>query len=377
MAERLRRASVLQIGKFYPPYRGGMETHLQALCREIRDAVDLSVLVANDSPRTVRERVDGVDVTRLGSLGTLRSTTICPGMPRAIRGRSPDLVHLHWPNPSAALSLLLSGYRGRLVATYHSDVVRQRFLGAMFDPILDRFLRRCSAIICTSPDYMGSSRVLARHRDRCRVLPFSIAASPLERFDPVAVAAIRDRYGPRMVLAAGRLVSYKGFIHLLRAMTHVDGRLVLVGSGPLHDALLRERRLLSLESKVTVLGEVPDLVPYYHACDVFVLPSVTRAEAFGLVQLEAMACGKPVVNTALGTGTTYVSPHGVTGITVPPADPHALAAAISRLLDSPALAQRLGAGGRLRFAELFTLERMGRETLALYEEVLRPGDTAP
>ena len=365
-----RPRAVLHVGKFYPPHRGGMETHLQTLCEHIRREVDLSVVVANATGPTVHEVVDGVPVTRLRTLASVRSAALCPGMPHAIREARADLVHVHLPNPTAILAYFASGHKGTLVATYHSDVVRQRVLGALFLPLLHRFLARCQAIICTSPQYVESSKVLAHHRERCQVLPFAISQAPFARTDTAKVAEIRARFGPRIVLASGRLVAYKGFIHLVRAMSGVDARLVIVGTGPLRDELIEEARRLGIADRVTLIGEVPDVIPYYHAADVFVLPSVTRAEAFGLVQLEAMACGKPVVNTELGTGTTYVSQHEVTGLTVPPADPGALTAAINRLLDSPELSARLGSAGRTRAAREFASERMGQETLDLYSRLL-------
>jgi rhamnosyl/mannosyltransferase len=208
--------------------------------------------------------------------------------------------------------------------------------------------------------------VLRDFRDRCAVIPFGIDAAPLQRVDPARVREIRALYGDRMVLGVGRLVYYKGFEHLVEAMRRVDGRLVVVGEGPLRESLAARVRALGLEDRVVLAGSVDDVAPYYHAARVFALASVARSEAFGLVQLEAMACGTPVVNTALASGVPFVSPHGVTGLTVPPADAAALAGAINRLLDDPALRDRLGAAARVRATEELGFDAMIRRTLEVY-----------
>jgi rhamnosyl/mannosyltransferase len=152
-------------------------------------------------------------------------------------------------------------------------------------------------------------------------------------------------------------------------MKDVEGRLLIVGKGPLRGTLERLARNLGVSERVTFLTEVQDVRPYYHAADVFALSSIARSEAFGIVQLEAMACSKPVVNTKLDSGVPFVSPHGVTGLTVPPADAGALASAINTLLDDTALSARYGRAARLRVEQEFNLDLMTRRTLELYGEV--------
>ena len=175
------------------------------------------------------------------------------------------------------------------------------------------------------------------------------------------------------MLAVGRLIYYKGFEYLVRAMNGVDGHLVVIGQGPLAGELRALADSTGVGDRVTLLGEVASVVPYYHAADVFVLPSIARSEAFGLVQLEAMAAGTPVVNTDLDSGVPYVSPDGVTGLTVPPRDADSLARAINRLLDDRQLARALGERGQMRVREHFTVDAMGRRTLETYRRVLHSG----
>jgi rhamnosyl/mannosyltransferase len=352
---------------------GGIETHLEALCGELRARFDVQVVACNHHPGTEVGERNGVPVQRLATPFAIANAPVSPGLPTAIRTADPALVHLHLPHPGGVLGLAASGYRGPVVVTWHSDIVKQRVWSAVFQPIVNPLLRRARAIVVTSPDYLESSPVLRAHRERCRIVPYGI---PVERFttvDAAAAARTRERYGPRLVLAVGRLVYYKGFEFLIRAMVNVDARLVLVGDGPLRRPLELLAAECGVASKVVFLGEIQNelAAPFFHAADVFALPSVARSEAFGIVQLEAMASGTPVVNTALASGVPWVSPHMVTGLTVPPADPDALGDALNRLLDDHDLRARLGAAARARVADEFRVELMGDRVAAIYEDALR------
>lgn len=351
---------------------GGMETHLQGLCEELRRSIDVQVIVANDGQRDAEDLVGGIRIARVGKLFDLASAPVCLGMARKIRQARADLVHLHLPNPIAILAYLLSGHTGRLVVTYHSDLVRQKILGTMFQPVLRRCLDRCGVVIATSPSYVETSPVLSRYRQRCRVIPYGIRVQQFEECEQAAVNRIRERYGPRIVLSVGRLTYYKGFKYLIRAMADVEGRLLIVGDGSLRADLEREARARGVVDRVVFLGEIQNrhLAPYYQAADVFALSSIARSEAFGIVQLEAMACGKPVVNTRLSSGVPFVSVDGETGVTVTPRNSHALAAAMNLLLDDPAVRAKYGEAGRRRVQREFTLEVMASRTLQLYAEVM-------
>jgi rhamnosyl/mannosyltransferase len=362
---------VLHVGKFYPPHSGGMETHLQALCGELKHTLDVKVVVAGEGRETIEETIDGVRVSRLSTLLNFGATPVCPEMVGRVRESKADIVHLHWPNPTAVLAYLASGHRGKLVVTYHSDIIRQRLLRKPFWPVLRHALKRADAIIATSPNYVQTSPVLQKFRERCHIVPFGI---PLEQFDlsnAIEVSKLRKQYGPRIVLGVGRLVYYKGFEYLIRAMRDVEGHLLIVGNGPLREELGWAARDAGVRNRVTFLTNVEDVPPFYQAADVFALPSVARSEAFGIVQLEAMACSKPVLNTKLDSGVPFVSQHGITGLTVPPKDTGALAKAINTLLNDPALSARYGLAARARVEQEFNLELMTRRTLRVYEEVMR------
>jgi rhamnosyl/mannosyltransferase len=325
--------------------------------------------------RTERDTVDGVSVTRCGSFATVASTSLSAGMVLELSRRTYDVLHLHMPNPMGAASYLASrkpkGHR--LVVTYHSDVVRQRLLARAYAPLVERVLERASTVIAASPNYVKSSPVLQRFAEKTVVIPYGIDLELYERTPAreTEAHAIRARFGGGpLLLAVGRLVYYKGFEHAIRALPHIPrAHLVIVGEGPLRGELEELARDLGVSERVTFVGDVHStrIALYYLASDVYLLPSIARSEAFGIVQIEALAAGLPVVNTDLPTGVPFVSLDGETGFTVPPADPGALAKAASRLLDDAALRTRFGAAGRARAEREFSKETMIRRLLSVYE----------
>jgi rhamnosyl/mannosyltransferase len=362
---------VLQLGKYYEPYVGGIETHLGLLARGLRArGVEVEVLVHNTSRATVREVIDGIPVTRVGALGRLMSAAVSPGLIRELAGRY-DILHLHTPHPMGMLALLAARTpKHALVVTHHSDIVKQARAKKLLAPAMRAVMARAACVIATSERYLNSSDELAPLRSKTRVIPYGIDLSAFhpDLKDSVSAKALRARFGNRIVLAAGRFIYYKGFEVLLDALQNVRGYLLLVGDGPLARSLKERAAARGVSEKVSFIGAVPnaEMAPYYGACDVFVLPSIARSEAFGIVQVEALASGVPVINTSLQSGVPDVSVHQVTGLTVTPGDPSELAAAINKVLDEPELASRFGANGRLRALECFTADRMIAEIEDVY-----------
>jgi rhamnosyl/mannosyltransferase len=367
---------VLQLGKFYEPVVGGIETHLSLLAEGLAaSGVDVEVLVHNAGWATVRESVRGVPVTRAGSFGRMLSADFSPGLIREL-SRACDILHIHVPHPIGMLAYVLARKRPHaLVVTHHSDIVKQARIRTALEPLFRTVMGRADAIVATSERYVASSTELTPYRSKVRVIPYGIdlgSYSPDLRRSSRA-RELRARYGSPLLLAAGRLIYYKGFDILLDAMKEVRGHLLLIGDGPLRDELQQRARRNGVQDRVTFVGSVQhaDMGPYYGAADVFVLPSVARSEAFGIVQIEAMAAGVPVVNTSLASGVPGVSLDGVTGLTVKPNDTAALAGAVRCLLEDGALRVRLAAEARKRAVELFTAQRMVAETLDLYRGLAR------
>jgi rhamnosyl/mannosyltransferase len=370
MVRKMQR-TIVHIGKYYPPHIGGMETHLREIVTGLSSSEDVRVIVAGDTIRGRIDRIDGAIITRVPTLGVVASMPVTPTLAWELMKLKPALVHVHVPNPAAAFAIALARYRGPLVIMHQSDTLGRKLLKRISDPFVNAMMRRADRIIVASQRYLASSEELAPFKAKCRVIPMGITIENERENIGAECAGVVREHGPRLVLAVGRLVGYKGFIYLLEAMRSVDATLLLVGTGPLDAELRRAAQSYRVSDKVKFLGRVDDLQKYYRASSVFVLPSISRAEAYGLVQLEAMAAGLPVVNTDLDTGVPEVSIDGVTGITVPPEDANSLARAINVLLEDVAMRQRMGEAGRVRAHWEFSPELMIERTLKLYEDVLQ------
>lgn len=371
---------ILHFGRFHDENFGGLERHVALLLKGLSRSIHVDNLVANDRFASEVALAEGYRVFKVPSLGVFAGMALCPTMPyrarKLHRREHYDIVHLHFPDPMSHLAAMALPKNVRLVISWHSDIVRQQKLLKLYRPFLDRIIARADAIIAATPRHFSASTQLGcADPARLHVVPYGIDFAPFE--EPFAMAAgdkLRARHpGRKIVFAVGRHVYYKGFEYLIHAMKAVrqDALLILGGAGPLSTDLKALATAEGLENRVVFAGRIPDeaLPAYYHAADVFCLPSVEPSEAFGLVQVEAMACMKPVVCCELGTGVSYVNQHGVTGLVVPPRDPEALAEALNRLLDNDALRQKMGEAGHARAKGEFTLDRMWRETLAVYREV--------
>jgi glycosyltransferase involved in cell wall biosynthesis len=365
---------VLHLGKFYPPAKGGMETILALICERTSQHVKNRVLVSNTTARSVEERHGSIDVIRVGALTRVGAVAVCPRMPFDLAREEADIIVLHEPNPMALVAYCLARPKGRLIVWYHSDVIRPSWRYRLFyRPFLRFALSRAVRIVVSSPALGVSAPALQDFQAKCKVIPFGIDVRNAAALAPVLQRAEEIRRGidTPIILFVGRLVPYKGVDVLLEALTGLNATALIVGDGPLGPRLLEDARRLDVSSQVRFLGSVGDdeLAALYRACHVFVLPSVTRQEAFGVVQLEAMAAGKPVVSTDLGTGVGWVNKDGETGYVVPPRDPRALHDALARLLGDAALQKSMGEAAAKRIRAEFALERMIDDTLSLYRDV--------
>jgi rhamnosyl/mannosyltransferase len=282
-----------------------------------------------------------------------------------------DVVHVHAPWPQSNLNLLLARFGGAVVVHWHSDIVRQRLLYPLYRSLERWLLRRADRICVTSPKLLAESAGLEGFRDKAVAIPIGIGEAAQAVGDEEVRKFRGGHPGRMLVFALGRLVPYKGFEHLVRACATLsaNGRVLLAGDGPLRGELESLVRHLGVQDKVQLLGRLSDreVELYMRACDVFCLPSVQKSEAFGIVQLEAMRAGRPVVSSRLyGSGIDWVNQDQVTGLTAEPANPAALAHALNRLLADPALARALGANGRRRYEAEFTARRMAEQVRGLY-----------
>ena len=369
---------VLQVYKDYdPPVKGGIEGHLNLLANGLaRRNVEVQVLVSNTCPQDQWVWEGAIPVTKAGQWGRLASAPLNPGFPRLLKtlSRQADLVHFHFPNPTGEISALAVALSTPAVVTYHSDIVRQKRLRLLYQPLMNLFLSRVDRIIATSPGYLRTSKTLIRFRRKTVVIPLGV---DLQRFQ-VSTEISGSRGSIPEILFVGRFRYYKGLHILIEAMKKVKGaRLLLVGRGPLEPEL--ESRITSdgLAQKVILLGELghDDLIRQIRESRVLVLPSVERSEAFGIVLMEAMACGKAVISTELGTGTSFVNQHGKTGLVVPPGNPQALADALNALVKDPRRCRLMGRTAHRRIRSHFSADLMVERTLAVYRSVLTHHDS--
>jgi glycosyltransferase involved in cell wall biosynthesis len=361
---------ILHIYKDYYPVLGGMENHIKVLAEsQVRRGHAVTVLVTHPTKITHVEMMNGVRVIKAGRLATIASTPISVSLPFLLSKERPDITHLHTPYPIGELSQFYFGKTRKVFLTYHSDVVRQKELLHFYKPFLKKVLSLADRIIVTSENYMKSSPHLREFMHKCTVIPLGIDLTPFLQNSSQDIGSIKEKYGSPIILFVGKLRYYKGLQFLLEAMSGIPAKLIVIGNGPMEKEWRNLASKLNINEKVFFLGEIggEQLAHFYGASDIFVLPACERSEAFGLVQVEAMASGLSVISTELGTGTSFVNKHGETGLVVRPKDPDSLRVAILSLLDNPTLCLEMGRRGRERAMREFSIETMVERLLNLYE----------
>lgn len=360
---------------YYPPTHGGIEQWINEIVHapEFGDSgITFAVLTASEDGATGDEDDHGVRVVRAPAVVRFSTAPLVPGWVAWIRRLEPDVVHVHMPNPTGELAVLASRTRAAVVATYHADIIRRGPIPTVYDRFASAFLRRADRIHVSSPRLTETTTALRAHTGRCVVIPFGVDVEQWEQRPPEA-DAIREQYGPEpLVVLLGRLVHYKGADVLVEAMRDVSAKALIVGDGPLREAAEARARELGVTDKVEFVGAVPDELrrAYLHAADVFALPATNRGEAYGIVQVQAMATGTPSICSELGTGTSWVNRHGETGLVVPAGDPAALARAINELLADDVRREAMGRAAQQRVRDELTRERMFAGLQALYEDAV-------
>ena len=302
------------------------------------------------------------------------ATMIAPSMVLKLKqiAKNYDIIHVHHPDPMAAFALLCSGYKGKVVLHWHSDILKQKSLLKLYMPIQKWLINRADVIVGTTPVYVKESPYLQEVQHKVTYLPIGVChlESPIKQ-----VMDLRRKYlGKHIVFSLGRLVPYKGFAYLIEAAKHLDDNyMVLIGgTGPLRDELQAQIETLGLQDRVKLLGYVSDveLPAYFEACDLFCMSSVMKTEAFGIVQIEAMSCGKPVVATKIPeSGVSWVNQDGVSGLNAEPCDAEDLAKCIRGILADENDYARFSKGALDRYKTVFTQELMIHKCLDIYKKL--------
>lgn len=362
--------SVTQISTFYRDI-GGVEKTVKDLVLGLKQHHQVQVLCTGNGKGTNESLIDGVPVKCVGSELSLAGRPLAFSFPAELAKQNTDILHYHLPFPLAVASHLLVKPKALVVASWHHDLVRHNLFRTLWTPYQKRFFNSADAIIVAAPTIRDNHPLLSAYRDKCHIIPFGVDTARFEIDRTDEVRALRAKYKSPLVLYTGRLVYYKGCEVLIKAMKDVEGSLLIIGDGPLRPELQTLAQEMGIGDRIHFLGRLSDndLAVCYQATDIFVLPSTLPTECFGLVQLEAMCCGKPVINTALPTGVPWVSKDGESGLTVPPGDVGALTQAINTLLLNESLRQKLGAQGKQRVFREFTMERYIASTAKLYTEL--------
>lgn len=376
MNTRLRALQVYRT--YFPDPPGG----LQEAIRQIAIASSgfgiqnkIFTLSPNPLPQTIARQEGDVLRSRswaapascdLGGLAAFRKFSQACG--------ESNIVHYHFPWPFEDVLHAVIRPKIPAVMTYHSDVIRQKFLGAAYAPLMWRTLKAMQVIVATSPAYVRTSPVLSHPsiRDKVRVIPLGIVEESFSREEDNGVFKRLgiDRNEPYF-LFIGVLRYYKGLHTLIQAARHVGVKIVIAGSGPEEDKL---KQLAEQEGAKNIIfaGQITDSekVALLQSCLALVLPSHFRSEAFGMVLVEAAMFGKPQISCEIGTGTSFVNAHEETGIVLPPEAPDDMAQAMNQLLHETSAAEAMGLAARARYERLFSGDALGKAYADLYREVV-------
>jgi len=365
---------ILIVNKLYSPWIGGVEKIVQQIAEGLngKNELNIEVLCCQPFGRGEFEEVNGVKIYRASSLGMLWGMPLSFDFFKLFKRifQTVDIIDLHYPFPLATLAYFIFKPKIKLIIHYHSDIVRQKVLEFLIRPIIFYTLKRADKIIVSNQNVLKNSFYLKSFQQKCEIIPFGVDLDNFRRRARKEIKKIREKYG-KFILFVGRLSYYKGVEYLIDAMKDIESKLVIIGDGPTKKRLELKIKNLKIENKIYFLSaqEEKDLINYYRACEVLVLPSIFKSEAFGLVLIEVMACGKPVISTELGTGTSFVNKDGITGFVVSPRDSRSLSNAIRKIITNDKMTKKFGENALNRAKEEFSLDKMLKKTIFVYQNI--------
>lgn len=368
---------VLHIGKFYPPYFGGIEKVNFDIVEGVNcNKIKVDVLCSNHERNKNFELDRNYKIFRVNTFKVLASTPISPRLPFVLKKIQDnyDIIHIHLPNPLANLAVFLTKPKSKIILHWHSDIVKQKFLLKFYAPLQNWLLNRADKIVSTSPFYIQGSKYLQKFKAKTVSIPLGVDIEEL-KFSDIEVNFIKKKYeSKKIVFALGRLIYYKGFEYLIDAAKIIDENIIILigGVGKLEKELKQKIVDNDLQEKVVLIGKIAfhKLGSYYKACDLFCLPSIEKSEAFGVVQIEAMAFGKPIVSTNIkGSGVSWVNKNDVSGKIVNPKDAKDLGTAINLILSDHKTYDKYSKNSFSRFNELFTKKKMIDNFSNLYKQI--------
>ncbi|WP_218182758.1 glycosyltransferase family 4 protein [Pseudomonas gingeri] len=359
---------------YYPETMGGTEQVIFQLAEAgIAHGVNSEVLYLSERGATRGQRL-GQHLTHTSKLDLhVASTGFSLSAFRDFKelAHEADIINYHFPWPFMDVVHFWTGVRKPTVVSYHSDIVKQKTLLRLYQPLMHHFLSRVDRIVASSANYVESSPTLGAFKEKLSVIPIGLDRNTYPAVTPEKLSFWKSSVGDRFFLFIGALRYYKGLDYLLEAASTVPYPIVILGQGAMECELKAKSQRLGL-SNVRFLGGLsdPDKAALLQLCYGLVFPSHLRSEAFGISLLEAAMFGKPLISCEIGTGTSYINIGGETGLVVPPANPPALADAMRQLWEGPAVAAEMGRRAALRFEQLFTADDMARAYAEVYRKLL-------
>jgi glycosyltransferase involved in cell wall biosynthesis len=370
---------VLHLGKLCPPNEGGIEVFSFDLLEALnKKGIKADLLCFGETTR--EDNYNGFKCFACKTNLKFNAAPISYDYIKTFRKivRHYDIIHVHSPNPLAEILTLITDKK--VIINWHSDIVRQKISYFFYKPIQQKVLKKADKIIATSPEYLNTSKQIKNYKHKIIAIPLglnpkrlNINEEDLRKFDEIK-EKINNK---KVVLAVGRLVEYKGFEYLVEASQFLkDDIIVLIaGGGPMYGTLKNKIEKLNLKDKILLLGRVDNVSVYMKNCDVLCLPSISRNESFGLVLVEALYFGKPLVTTNVeGSGMNYVNKHNDTGLIIPPKNSKALAEAINTILSNEKLYEKFSKNALERFKE-FEIDLVADRIIEVYGIVLKKIET--
>lgn len=359
----------------FPDTMGGTEQVIDQIARganKLGVKTDVLSLTPDSVARTIE--IDGYLAHRAQMNFQIASTSISVSafLRFSQLAQKADVIHYHFPWPFMDVVHFATRVKKPTVVTYHSDIIRQKYLLKFYRPLKYKFLASMDRIVATSPNYMATSDVLEKFSDKVSVIPIGLDKTTYPHPIPDRLQYWRERLGPKFFLFVGVIRYYKGLHILLEAAQGTDYPIVIVGAGPIEQELKAQAMQLGLHN-IHFLGYLrdEDKVALLTLCLGVVFPSHLRSEAFGISLLEGAMYGKPMISSEIGTGTTFINIGGETGLVVPPSDPVALRLAMRYLWEHPEEAAVMGRRAEARYWEHFTADEMVKSYVDLYEGLVR------
>ena len=360
---------------YFPDTTGGIEQVISQIALSSASlGVETEVLTLTPTMVDQSIKIDNYHVHRCRSNFEIASTpfSVSAFLKFKQLAKEADIIHYHFPYPFADLLHFVTRVNKPTVLTYHSDIVKQKHLLKIYRPLMNRFLDSVDRIVVASPNYLKSSKVLAKFRDKVSVITYGLDKSTYPVVSKDRLEHWQKKIGDKFFLFVGVMRYYKGLHILIEAARNSDYPIVIAGTGPIEKELKEQVKNLGIKN-IHFVGFVSDedkaaLLTLSYA---ILFPSHLRSEAFGISLLEGAMHGKPLISSEIGTGTTYINIDGKTGMVVPPSNSSALRQAMDYLWNNPVIAKEMGVCAEARYWDLFTADKMAKSYTDLYNSVLQ------